>query len=225
MINPNCEYCGRHNPDGIERCQACGAPLPYAAAPEARVTIVDAQEPPSPNVEETLSELLPSGYQLPESLRHVGAVAGTLGVGAIILRVAAQGIAIAVSAFLTGLAAGESASGLNRYLLHLLTALIGGALLGIVISLVRKRTIWTLFAIPWGAFFGYILPVIFPFNTGRFPLAALLTVVGGVLFAVIGGKRTRGKPLPCLKVLQPILGAIGGLLFALLGFYVMYRAY
>lgn len=225
MIYPICEYCGRHNPDGHERCQACGAPLPYAAAPVARVTIVDAPEPPSPSVEETLSEPLPPSDQLQEGLKAVGAVAGTLGVGAIILRVAAQGIAIAVSAFLVGLAAGDSAAGLNRYLPYLLTALIGGTLLGIIISLVRKRTIWTLLAAPVGSFLGYILSIIFLSTTRSIPLAAIVTLGSGVLFAVIGGQRTRGKPLPCLKVLQPILGAIGGLLFALLGFYVMYRVY
>ncbi len=225
MINPDCEYCGRHNPEGIERCQACGAPLPYKALPATSVTIVEEPELPSPTVEETLSELLPPSDQLQEGLKTAGVVAGSLGVGAIILRVAAQGIAIAFSAFLVGLAAGESAAGLNRYLFHLLTALVGGAILGIVISVARKRTIWTLLAIPWGSFFGYILPVIFPINTGRFPLSALLTVAGGVLFALIGGRRTRGKPLPCVKVLLPVLGAIGGLLFTLLGFYVMYRVY
>ena len=97
--------------------------------------------------------------------------------------------------------------------------------MGVVISVVRKRTIWTLLAAPVGSFLGYILSIIFLSTTRSIPLAAIFTLGGGVLFAVIGGQRTRGKPLPCLKVLQPILGALGGLLFALLGFYVMYRVY
>lgn len=152
-------------------------------------------------------------------------MAGSLGVGAIILRVTAQGIAIAVSAFLAGLAAGRGASGLNRYLPHLLTALAGGALLGVIITTVKKRSIWTLLAAPVGSFLGMLLSALIPSPSRSFPLAALITLGGGVLFAVIGGRRSRGKPLPCLKVLQPILGAIGGLLFALLGFLVMYRIY
>lgn len=221
MLNPNCEYCGRHNASGIERCQACGAPLPWQAPPPARVTYV--ADPPSP--EPSLSEILPSGDELQEGLRAVGAVAGSLGVGAVILRVAAQGIAIAVSAFLVGLTAGDSAAGLNRYLLHLLSALTGGALLGIVISLVRKRTIWTLLAAPAGSFIAFMLVALLRLPSRQFPFTTFITLGGGLLFAVIGGSRSRGKPLPCLKVLQPVLGAIGGLLFALMGFYVMYRVY
>lgn len=223
MINPDCEYCGRHNPEGIERCQACGAPLSYAAAPATRLTLVD--EPPIPAVEPAISELLPPSDQLQEGLKAVGAVAGTLGVGAIILRVAAQGIAIAVSAFLVGLTAGNSGRGLNNYLPHLLPALAGGVLLGVLITLVRKRTIWTLLAAPFGSFIAFMATTFFRFPGKDVPLAALITLGGGVLFAVIGGRRSRGKPLPCLKVLQPILGAIGGLLFAWLGFVVMYRVY
>lgn len=223
MINPECEYCGRRNPQGIERCQACGAPLPYTPAPETRVTIVE--EPAAPAPEPSLSEILPSGEQLQEGLKAVGAVAGSLGVGAIILRVAAQGIAIAVSAFLVGLTAGNSGAGLNHYLPHLLSALAGGALLGIVITLVRKRTIWTLLAAPFGSFIAFMLTTFIRFPNRDVPLAALITLAGGLLFAVIGGQRSHGKPLPCLKVLQPVLGAIGGLLFALLGFFVMYRVY
>ena len=51
----------------------------------------------------------------------------------------------------------------------------------------------------------------------------LLALAGGLLLAVLGGNRSRGSRIPCLKVLQPIAGAMGGLLFGLLGFFVMYR--
>ena len=225
MSESVCTYCRRRNPDGIERCQACGAPLPFMAAPETRVTIVEEPAAPARAAGESLSELLPSSEQLQEGLKAVGAVAGSLGVGAIILRVAAQGIAIAVSAFLVGLTAGDSAAGLNRYLLHLLSALAGGALLGIVISLARKRTIWTLLAAPAGSFIAFMLVGLLHLPSRQFPITTFITLGGGLLFAVIGGSRSRGKPLPCLKVLQPVLGAIGGLLCALLGFYMMYRVY
>ena len=223
MINPNCEYCGRHNPADMERCQACGAPLAYAPLPETRVTLVD--EPTASAPEPALSEILPSADEMQEGLKAVGAVAGSLGIGAVILRVAAQGIAIAISTFLVGLAAGHGAAGLNQYLPHLLTALIGGALLGVVITLARKRTIWTLLAAPLGTFIAFLLTAFINVTGSQFPLAALITLAGALLFALIGGKRSRGKPLPCVKVLLPILGAIGGVVFALLGFYTMYRIY
>ena len=224
MLNPDCAYCGRHNPEGIERCQACGAPLAFAAAPETRVTIIE-DAPPAAPVQSAFPEALPSSGELQQGLKALGAVAGSLGVGSILLRLVAQGFAIAVSAFLVGLSAGSSAAGLTRHALHLGCALAGGALLGIVISLVRKRSIWTLLAAPAGSFIAFLLNGLLRLPSRQLPLAALLTLGGGLLFAVMGGRRARAKPLPCLKVLLPFIGAIGGVLFALLGFYVMYRVY
>ena len=76
MSESVCTYCRRRNPDGIERCQACGAPLPFMAAPETRVTIVEEPAAPARAAGESLSELLPSSEQLQEGLKAVGAVAG-----------------------------------------------------------------------------------------------------------------------------------------------------
>ena len=55
--------------------------------------------------------------------------------------------------------------------------------------------------------------------------AAQLSLGFALLFAVIGGKRSRGVPVRCLRVLQPVLGGIGGVLFALAGYIVKYNLF
>jgi hypothetical protein len=214
-----CEYCGRDQDPGSPRCVACGAPLPVPRSKPLRVEVIDSPTQPipaagTPEVADTLQD----------GLKAVGAVAGSLGIGTIVLRVAAQGIAIAVSSFILGLTAGSEASGLNRYFPHLLTALLGGVLLGIVVTLVKKRSVMTLLAAPAGTILGSVVARLVPDINPALPLNALLTLAGGLLLATLGGYRSRAVRIPCLKVLQPIAGAIGGLLFALLGFIVLYRA-
>ena len=183
-----------------------------------RVTVVQTPAAPlpppaSPEISDTLQD----------GLKAVGAAAGSLGIGSIVLRVAAQGIAIAVASFIVGLTAGSEAAGQSRYLPHILTALLGGTLLGVVVTLVKKRTIWTLLAAPSGTILGSVAARLLPEASPTLPLNALLALAGGLLLAVLGGYRARGARIPCLQVLQPVAGAIGGLLFALLGFFVMYR--
>jgi hypothetical protein len=217
-MNVTCEYCGRDQPAEHLRCIGCGAPLPIPRSEPLRVSVVDS---PSGTIPSPAASSV--GDTLQEGLKTVGALAGTLGIGSIVLRVTAQGIAIAVSSFIVGLTAGNSASGQTGYLLHLLTALFGGVLLGVVVTLVKKRTIWTLLAAPTGTILGSVAARLLPEANPTMPINTLLALAGGLLLAVLGGYRTRGARIPFLKVLQPVVGAIGGLLFALLGFFVMYR--
>ena len=222
MTNRICEYCGRSNPEEIERCQACGALLPHIPPPETRITYIDS--PPTPETESAFAELQTEGDTLQESLKTVGMVAGSIGIGALILRVAAQGFAIALSAFIVGAGAGISAAGpYEPSRLHFFTAILGGALLGVVITLLRKRSIWTLLAAPLGSGLGLLVSSFLTAPGRSMPWAAQFALAGALLFAALGGKRTRGKSIPCLKVLQPIFGAIGGLLFALLGYILFYN--
>lgn len=218
-MNIHCEYCDREQPTENRNCIGCGAPLPEPKPERAPVPIDE--QPTRITDPATPVEPLVSADQLKEGL----AAAGSLGVGTIVLRVAAQGFAIAVSAFIVGLNAGSAAAGLNRYLPHMLTALLGGALLGLVVTLVKKRSIWTLLAAPAGAILGSVIARLLPRLDPQLPLGALLALAGGLLFAVLGGNRSRGTRIPCLKVLQPVFGIIGGLFFGWLGFVVMYRIY
>lgn len=216
-----CEYCGREQSSEPARCISCGAPLPVPPPVQTRVTMVE--EPLTVDTPATPAEPLVTADQLKEGLAAAGAVVGSLGIGTIVLRVAAQGIAIAVSSFIVGLTAGGAVTGQTRYLPHLLTALLGGALLGVVVTLVKKRSIWTLLAAPAGTILGSLIARLLPVSGQSLPFSALLALVDGLLLAMLGGNRSRGSRIPCLKVLQPVAGAIGGLLFGLLGFYIMYR--
>ncbi len=218
-----CEYCGREQPSEPARCISCGAPLPVPEPIQARTTLVYEPSPASAPV--TPSEPLVNADQLKEGLAAAGAVAGSLGIGTIVLRVAAQGFAIAVASFIVGITAGSAAAGLNHYIPHLLTALLGGVLLGVVVTLVKKRSIWTLLAAPAGTILGSLVARLLPISSQNLPFSALLALAGGLLLSVLGGNRTRGTRIPCLKVLQPVAGAIGGLFFGWLGFVVMYRIY
>lgn len=215
-----CEYCGREQSSEPARCIGCGAPLPVPQTAPTRVTIIEEPIPAA-----APAEPLVNTDQLKEGLAAAGAVVGSLGIGSIVLRVAAQGIAIAVSAFIVGLTAGNDAAGLNNNLPHLLTALLGGALLGLVVTLVKKRTVWTLLAAPAGTILGAIIARLLPDANPMLPFNSLVVLAGGLLLSMLGGTRTRGTRIPCLQTLQPIAGALGGLLFSLLGFFVMYRVY
>ena len=220
-MNVTCEYCGRAQPAENRRCISCGAPLPAAQPVQTRVTIV---EDPTPVAAATTpAEPLITADQLKEGLAAAGSVVGSLGIGTIVLRVAAQGIAIAVASFIVGLNAGGAVAGQTRYLPHLFTALLGGALLGVVVTLVKKRSIWTLLAAPAGTILGSLIARLLPISNLSLPFSALLALTGGLLLSVLGGNRSRGSRISCLKVLQPVAGAIGGLLFGLLGFLLMYR--
>ena len=225
MVNVLCGYCGWKNPDGTERCQACGAPLEYTAATETRVSVIE--EAPPPYEEQLIADTLPATDTLQEGLKAAGLAAGAVGVGSVLLRVAAQGFAIAFSSFVVGFSAGATAaSPYEPSRIHLLTAIIGGALLGIVIPLVRKRSIWTLLAAPLGSVTGLLVSNYALSMPGRsMPWAAQLSLGFALLFAVIGGKRSRGVPVRCLRALQPVLGGIGGVLFALAGYIVKYNLF
>jgi hypothetical protein len=76
---------------------------------------------------------------------------------------------------------------------------------------------------PNSTILGSVAARLLPEANPTMPINTLLALAGGLLLAVLGGYRTRGARIPFLKVLQPVVGAIGGLLFALLGFFVMYR--
>ena len=128
-----CEYCGREQSSEPARCISCGAPLPVPPPVQTRVTMVE--EPLPVDTPATPAEPLVTADQLKEGLAAAGAVVGSLGIGTIVLRVAAQGFAIAVASFIVGLNAGGAVAGQTRYLPHLLTALLGGALLGVVVLL------------------------------------------------------------------------------------------
>lgn len=218
-----CEYCGREQPSEPARCIGCGAPLPVPQPVQTRVTYVDE---PSRVAAPTISdEPLVNTDQLKEGLATAGAVVGSLGIGSIVLRLAAEALAISFSALIIGVNGGTYAVGLNSYAGILLASLAGGALVGVCVTLSRKRTVLTLLSAPAGALLGTVLIMLLPDPSSHFPLGMLAAAGGAVIFALLGRRVPSKLPLRCLTALHPVLGAISGLLFALLGFYIMYRIY
>lgn len=217
-----CDYCGRFNPAQGARCIGCGAPLTVPAPRGVTVTI--AESAPEP-VFEPAPPPIAASDEVKDVLKTAGAGIGMLGIGSVLLRLAAEGLAIALSAFIIGLNAGSSAAGLNRYLPYLLLAAAAGVLVGLSVALVTKRVFWTLVSAPAGAVAGSMLAAILRLPSNSFPLTALLSAAGAVILALLGGRRPRGLPLRCLGYIRPILGVLGGLLFGLLGFFVSYRIY
>jgi len=211
-----CLYCDTCNPGGTDTCIACGAPLPFLPAPSVELSFVEEtpEIPSSTNVIKSLTE----NDQLKEGLKAVGAVAGTLGVGAILLRLLVGAIAIAISGLIIGLNGGTYAAGLLRAPGILLLTAAAGALLGLSVVLAKKRTLLTLFSAPVGTLLGTMLALLLPDPSSRFPLGVLSAAAGGVLFAFLGQRNPHPLPRRCLTVLHPLLGALGGLLFALLGY-------
>ena len=217
-----CEYCARFNPAEQLRCVGCGAPLPVPSPRGFSVTFADdAIAPPVEPIPAPTS----ATEDIKEVLKTAGAGIGMLGVGTVLLRLAAEGFAIAVSTFIIGLNAGSSAAGLNRSLPYLLLALAAGAVVGLCVALVTKRVIWTLLSAPAGAIAGSMLAAAFRLDGPALPLTAIAAAVGAAILALLGGKRPRGLPLRCLGYVRPILGILGGIFFGLLGFFAAYRVY
>lgn len=219
-----CEYCAVLNPPDGKRCAACGAPLPVKRTPPLRVTVV---EPPrSPEANPTPLESQPIAQQLKEGMAVVGTSLGALGIGTIILRTVAQIVAVAAASFIIGINSGQSTIITRTVPLMILLALTGGALTGLCVGLVVKRAFWTLVSAPAGALLGTILAIFLSLNKSHgIPWLAIFSAAGAILFALLGGRQPARKSLRCVQVIRPILGVIGGLLFSLLGFLVMYRIY
>lgn len=224
MPNPflTCDYCATHNSVGSARCAACGAPLPLPKPPVTVITRMETPVAPPPTFTPP-SE--PIGEELKKAAGAIGSTIGALSIGTILLRTAAEAVAIAVSAFIIGLNAGSAPINLGNNSLYLLLAAGGGGLVGLCVGLVSKRVVWTLLSAPFGALLGTVAAILLGFNVPRQPWMALFALGGAVLFALLGSYRSSGGLLPCYQRIRPFLGLIGGLIFGLLGYAAGFKVY
>ena len=124
-------------------------------------------------------------------------------------RTVAEAIAISVSAFIIGAAGGAAGVGF--------LGVLGGIALGIAVGLTQKNFYITLISAPGGAMIGLVMGAIF-WVTGSSKIYPVIAALFAILGAMIGGRRqaafTRRN---WWEKLRPFFGALGGLVFGLLG--------
>ena len=217
-----CAFCGTPNDPAAAACFACGGPL-EVARPVALVTpavstpvmpaVLAAAESAAP---QTPAE--PLKESLKEGLAAVGAGLGLAGVGGLLFRTLAEALAIILAAMMVGFNAGRVSPFKDTWFLFLLLGAGGGTLVGLAVGSVVKRSIFALFSAPFGALLGIVAALGFKLTAMRTPWLPLFTLAGACLFALLGGRSNRTARFAKYQRLRPLLGAIGGTLFGLLGF-------
>jgi hypothetical protein len=216
-----CAFCGTPNDPAAAACFACGGPLEVArpvapvitqpSAPVLPVTPVTQPAAPETPVE-------PLREQIKEGVAAVGAGLGLAGVGGLLFRTLAEALAIILAAMMVGFNAGRVSPFKETWFLFLLLGAGGGTLVGLAVGSVVKRSIFALFSAPFGALLGIVAALGFKLTAVRTPWLPLFTLAGACLFALLGGRSNRTARFAKYQRLRPLLGAIGGTLFGLLGF-------
>ena len=196
-----CTYCKAQNPNDKESCIACGAPL--------EIPVVSSRKTAKP---------IPVKPIHPASrTKHPEEIAQKIGekaedayyVYAVGWRTLGESLAIAVSAFIIGVASGAT---VMEY-----WGILGGVAVGVAVGLTWKSFYIALISAPLGTFIGLVIGAI-PLFFG-WPKALPITTT---IFAIIGA-RLGGRPRPDYKFrnwwekARPYLGGLGGFIFGLLG--------
>lgn len=199
-----CAYCNSVNEAGGKNCVACGAALPAAVFPDPvaqanKISPSDVQLPPDPDVE-----------RLKEAGKKAEQVYSTaLNAYAVLWRTLGEALAIAVAAFALGLIGGATGAAF--------AGLLGAALMGGVVGSVVKHYLLVAISAPLGALLGagvWGLAWALGAGPGGMVYAASL---GAIVLAWVGGRRILPGKQNIWERLRPFLGALGGVLFALLG--------
>jgi hypothetical protein len=198
-----CSWCGTVNDAEAASCLACGAPLEQQRkTPPPPQQTTARKPPPPPRVEFGTRELKKMG----ESSEQVYTTA--LGAYAAVWRTLGEALGIAVAGFIMGFIGG--ASGLAVF------GALAATAIGVVVGLTTKNFWFSALSAPFGALLGAVIWT--PLWALGAPLQGMLLSawIGAALLARLGG-----YPAPRRKNwwqnLRPLLGALGGLLFGLLG--------
>ena len=234
-----CPFCSAGNQASAYKCVACGAPLdpskgtpaylkamgvpssPEPVEPPSPMTTTEVT--PSPDVPEPAAPVEPVKQQLKEGAATVAAGLGLVGVGGLIMRTIAEALAILTAALVIGYNAGHVA--INNWLPFLLLGVAGGIAVGLAVGSVIKRSVFALFSAPFGALIGVFAAISLKLNQRGTMWLPLFTIAGACLLAVLGGRSNRAGRFQVYQRLRPVLGAIGGILFSLLGFAIGHVIY
>ena len=214
-----CVFCGVRNDPARETCFACGAPLALARPAPVVTPLNETPVVPLeafPSTPQTPVE--PIKQQLAEGVAAVGAGLGLVGVGGLVMRTIAEALAILIAALVIGFNAGRVSPFPGGWFLYLLLAVGGSAFVGIAVGSVVKRAVFVLFSAPFGALLGVGAAILLKLNTARTPWLPLFAIAGACALALLGGRSNRTARFAGYQRFRPLLGAIGGIIFGLIGF-------
>jgi hypothetical protein len=208
MAKIPCSYCNTLNDPAAKTCIGCGAPL---EAPVAR-PVVQPFQPVQQVIKPaqtstpfgaTESQKLQDGAQQIEKL-----YAGATSVYRTAWSVTGDAIAIAMVAFALGLIGGATGMGV--------WGVLGAMLVGLVIGYAEQSFWLTVVAAPVAALIGAGGWAIL-WAAGAGPKGMVFTTTLMVCIGALIGSRRRITSLGCSAAVRPMLGAMGGFFFALLG--------
>lgn len=213
-----CAFCGVLNNAADNNCMACGAPLEISKPAPVTVTVVpDSLDISAAETFSTATPGEPLKQQFSEGISAVGAGLGLAGVGGLLLRTVAEALAILIAAIVIGFNAGRVSPFPNGFP-FLLLGVGGSALVGLAVGSVVKRAVFVLFSAPFGALLGVGAATLLKLNVARTPWLPLFAIAGACLLALLGGRSNRTARFAGYQRFRPLLGAIGGILFGLIGF-------
>jgi len=213
-----CVFCGARNDPAKETCIACGAPLELSRPAPVVTPVNTASDFPLADLSTPQPPVEPVKQQLKEGIAAVGAGLGLAGVGGLLMRTLAEALAIIIAALVVGFNAGRVSPFPGGWFLYLLLAVGGSAVVGVAVGSVIKRSVFVLFSAPFGALLGVGAAILLKLNTARTPWLPLFAIAGACLLALLGGRSNRTARFAGYQRFRPLLGAIGGIIFGLIGF-------
>jgi hypothetical protein len=205
MEKITCTFCNTLNDPAAKTCIGCGAPL-EAPAPQPVIQPVQPAFRPAQATSpfgSTDSQKLQDGAQQVERL-----YAGATSIYRTAWSITGDAIAIAIVAFILGIAGG--ATGMRIW------GVLGAMLVGLIIGYAEQSFWMTIVASPVAALVGIGLGAIV-WASGAGPKGMVFIATGLACIGALVGSRRRTAPLGCSAAVRPLLGAAGGFLFALLG--------
>ncbi len=196
-----CDYCHTNNPPGSQKCEACGAPLASLVTNTPQRSTPPPVQPTSPSVDPVKLSQAQENVEKIEEVVQQGRY-----LYAILWRTVAEAFSIAVSTLLLGIIAG----GIERWWLGVLA----GTILGIVVGFANKPYWLAAISAPGGVIFGTLFWLPVWLISGNLPGMLASASFFGLLTAALGSRK---RPDNGWEKIRPLLGGLGGFLFASLG--------
>ena len=200
-----CLHCETINTAGSKACIACGAPLPKVKKPvnKPQIKVNPTIEINKQPIKKTTTTAKKVGEDVDKVYRKAWGAYG------LFWRTLGEAIVIALVSFGLGIIGG--ATGLALW------GVILGVAFGVIVGFIVKSYLWLLIGTPIGFVVGALLGLLVSV-IGIGPKSILFIVFISSALAVFIGARVRKQYQKNIyEKIRPVLGGLGGLLFALLG--------